>query len=85
MAAALAALAAAENTTRDQSARTMSTKDIAVASAAALVAAQCAKAAEAMGANKEQLSSAIGSAMCGTSDIVTLAAAATTCKSILVH
>ncbi|GLT49626.1 hypothetical protein SLA2020_231720 [Shorea laevis] len=76
VAAALAAIAA-ENSKKDESG---TTKEAAVASAAALVAAQCAKMAEAMGAKKEQLSSAIGSAMSGTSasDILTLTAAATT-------
>ncbi|KAL0340107.1 UNVERIFIED_CONTAM: VAN3-binding protein [Sesamum radiatum] len=47
---------------------------------AALVAAQCAKVAEAMGAKREQLSSVISSAISGTSadEIVTLTAAAAT-------
>ncbi|KAM3269888.1 VAN3-binding protein [Capsicum chacoense] len=76
VAAALAAIAA-ENLNRDESGRT---KESAVASAAALVAAQCAKVAEAMGAKRDQISSVIGSAMTGTStsDILTLTAAATT-------
>ncbi|KAK4369210.1 hypothetical protein RND71_013002 [Anisodus tanguticus] len=76
VAAALAAIAA-ENMNLDESGRT---KESAVASAAALVAAQCAKVAEAMGAKREQISSVIGSAMTGTSanDILTLTAAATT-------
>ncbi|CAA2976466.1 Hypothetical predicted protein [Olea europaea subsp. europaea] len=76
VAAALAAIAA-ENSKHDD---TITTKDSAVASAAALVAAQCAKVAEAMGAKREQLSSVIGSAMNGTSasEILTLAAAAAT-------
>ncbi|KAM3336879.1 VAN3-binding protein [Capsicum galapagoense] len=76
VAAALAAIAA-ENLNRDESGRT---KESAVASAAALVAAQCAKLAEAMGAKRDQISSVIGSAMTGTStsDILTLTAAATT-------
>ncbi|KAK4337596.1 hypothetical protein RND71_042083 [Anisodus tanguticus] len=76
VAAALAAIAA-ENLNHDESGRT---KESAVASAAALVAAQCAKVAEAMGAKREQISSVIGSAMTGTSasDILTLTAAATT-------
>lgn len=76
VAAALAAIAA-ENTRKDES---RTSTDVAIASAAALVAAQCAKAAEAMGCNKEQLNSAIGSALCGTSasDIITLTTAATT-------
>ncbi|XP_009607011.1 VAN3-binding protein-like [Nicotiana tabacum] len=76
VAAALAAIAA-ENVNRDE---TGGTKESAVASAAALVAAQCAKVAEAMGAKRDQLSGVIGSAMSGTnaSDILTLTAAATT-------
>ncbi|XP_019256132.1 PREDICTED: VAN3-binding protein isoform X2 [Nicotiana attenuata] len=76
VAAALAAIAA-ENLNRDE---TGGTKESAVASAAALVAAQCAKVAEAMGAKRDQLTGVIGSAMSGTnaSDILTLTAAATT-------
>ncbi|XP_042055923.1 VAN3-binding protein isoform X1 [Salvia splendens] len=74
VAAALAALAAenSKHGERDESR--------AVASAAALVAAQCAKVAEAMGAKREQLSSVIGSAISGTtaSEMVTLTAAAGT-------
>lgn len=79
IATALAAIAA-ENARRDDSS---TSKEAAVASAAALVAAQCAKVAEGMGAKKEQLSSVISSAMSGTSasDILTFTAAATTCKS----
>lgn len=78
LAAALAAIAA-ENSKREDC---NPTKEAAVASAAALVAAQCAKVAEAMGAKKEQLGSLIGSAMSGNSasDILTLTAAANTCK-----
>ncbi|GMJ07196.1 FORKED-LIKE8 [Hibiscus trionum] len=59
------------------------TKEAAIASAAALVAAQCAKVAEAMGAKKEQLGSIIGSSMSGTSanDILTLTASANTSLS----
>ncbi|XP_022863124.1 VAN3-binding protein-like [Olea europaea var. sylvestris] len=76
VAAALAALAA-ENSKLEN---TITAKDSAMASAAALVAAQCAKVAEAMGAKREQLSSVIGSAMNGTSasEILTLTAAAAT-------
>ncbi|EOY31595.1 hypothetical protein QUC31_019711 [Theobroma cacao] len=76
LAAALAAIAA-ENSKREDC---NPTKEAAVASAAALVAAQCAKVAEAMGAKKEQLGSLIGSAMSGNSasDILTLTAAANT-------
>ncbi|BAB09595.1 unnamed protein product [Arabidopsis thaliana] len=57
-----------------------STRETAVASAAAVVAAQCAQMAETMGANRDQLSTMIGSAMTGTSvsEILTLTASATT-------
>lgn len=78
VAAALAAIAA-ENSKEESN----EDRDAAIASAAALVASQCAKVAEAMGAKKEQLSSVIGSAMSGTStasDILTLTAAAATCN-----
>lgn len=81
VAAALAAIAA-ENSKKDVPS---TAKEAAVASAAALVAAQCAKVAEAMGAKREQLSSLIGSAMSGTNasdHILTLTAAAATCKTI---
>ncbi|KAL5699386.1 hypothetical protein ACHQM5_030297 [Ranunculus cassubicifolius] len=73
VAAALAAVAA-ENQSKD------SNKDSVVASAAALVAAQCAKVAEAMGAKREQLSTVMGSAMTSASatEILTLTAAAAT-------
>ncbi|KAF7838089.1 VAN3-binding protein [Senna tora] len=76
VAAALAAIAA-ENSRND---RPNADKEASVASAAALVAAQCAKVAEAMGAKKDQLTTAIGSAITGTtaSDILTLTAAAST-------
>lgn len=78
VAAALAAIAA-ENSQHNGKG---TNKDSAVASAAALVAAQCAKVAEAMGAKREQLSTVIGSAISGTSasEIVTLTASAATCK-----
>lgn len=82
VAAALAAIAA-ENSKKESN----QDRDAAVASAAALVAAQCAKVAEAMGAKKEQLSSVIGSAMSGTSasDILTLTAAAATCNFLILN
>ncbi|KAJ7955718.1 VAN3-binding protein [Quillaja saponaria] len=75
LAAALASIAAG-NSKKESNME----KEAAVASAAALVAAQCAKVAEAMGAKKEQLSNILGSAMSGTtaSDILTLTAAAAT-------
>ncbi|KAK3014469.1 hypothetical protein RJ639_009018 [Escallonia herrerae] len=79
VAAALAAIAAAENSKHDGPSNTTS-KEAVVASAAALVAAECAKVAEAMGARREQISTAIGSAMCSTNagDVLTLTAAAAT-------
>ncbi|KAE9602387.1 hypothetical protein Lal_00049521 [Lupinus albus] len=75
VAAALAAIAA-ENSKKESN----EDRDAAIASAAALVAAQCAKVAEAMGIKKEQLGNVISSAMSGTttSDILTLTAAAAT-------
>ncbi|KAJ8634696.1 hypothetical protein MRB53_008963 [Persea americana] len=77
VAAALAAVAA-ENAKSGGEPNT--TREAAVASAAALVAAQCAQVAEDMGAKRDQLSAAIGSAMTatGASDIFTLTAAAAT-------
>ncbi|KAG2692201.1 hypothetical protein I3760_08G041300 [Carya illinoinensis] len=76
VAAALAAIA--EENSKKEGPSTG--KEAAVASAAALVAAQCAKVAEAMGAKREQLSSVIASAVSGTnaSDILTLTASAAT-------
>ncbi|KAA8550828.1 hypothetical protein F0562_002512 [Nyssa sinensis] len=81
VAAAVAAIAAATATASasgkdEQMART----DMAVASAATLVAAQCVEAAEAMGAERDHLTSAISSAVNVRSygDIMTLTAAAAT-------
>ncbi|KAK8683097.1 hypothetical protein V6N13_039165 [Hibiscus sabdariffa] len=76
LAAALAAVTA-ENSKRNDC---NLNKEASIASAAALVATQCAKVAEAMGVKKEQLGSVIGSAMSGTSasDILTLTASANT-------
>lgn len=70
VAAAIAAVAAGKG------ART----DMAVASAATLVAAQCVEAAEAMGAEREHLEAAVGSAVSVRTpgDIVTVTAAAAT-------
>lgn len=78
VAVALAAIAAEKT----QNGQPPTTKEAAVASAAALVAAQCAQVAEAMGAKREQLRTAVDSAMSSTStgDILTLTAAATTCN-----
>ncbi|XP_010452757.1 PREDICTED: VAN3-binding protein-like [Camelina sativa] len=80
LAAALAAVAS-ENAGKDGGGNVRpSTRETAVASAAAVVAAQCAQMAETMGANRDQLSTMIGSAMTGTSvsEILTLTASATT-------
>ncbi|XP_047318054.1 VAN3-binding protein-like [Impatiens glandulifera] len=81
VAAAVAAIAAASASTsgsgKDQQ---MAKTDMAVASAATLVAAQCVEAAEAMGAEREHLASVISSAVNVRSagDIMTLTAAAAT-------
>ncbi|KAL2939870.1 VAN3-binding protein [Bienertia sinuspersici] len=58
-------------------------RNAALSSAAAIVASQCAQVAESMGAKRDQLNTVIGSAMSGTttSDILTLTAAATTCRA----
>ncbi|KAH7674884.1 Pleckstrin-like plant domain-containing protein [Dioscorea alata] len=76
VAAALATIAA-ENTAPGQH---NASKEAAVATAAALVAAQCAQVAEAVGAKREQLESAISAAITATdkSNIITLTAAAAT-------
>ncbi|XP_073158302.1 uncharacterized protein [Henckelia pumila] len=76
VAAALAAIATENSRNYIEN----TTKESAVASATALVAAQCAKVAEAMGAKREQISSVINSAISSTSasEIVTLTAAAAT-------
>lgn len=80
IAAALAAIAA-ENAEPGQPS---SLKEAAVASAAALVAAQCAHVAEATGAKREQLNSAVNAAMTATdaNNIITLTAAAATCNAL---
>lgn len=84
VAAALAAIAAESSKSSEPLSSSLE-KEAAVASAAALVAAQCAQVAEAMGAKREQLSNVIRSAMSSTSasDVLTLTAAATTCKALL--
>lgn len=79
LATALAAIA--EETSKGQLEHESSpARNAALASAAAIVASQCAQVAESIGAKREQLSTVIGSAMSGTStsDILTLTAAATT-------
>ncbi|GFS37198.1 auxin canalization protein [Actinidia rufa] len=81
VAAAVAAIAAAttasSGTGKDEQ---MAKTDMAVASAATLVAAQCVEAAEAMGAERELLASVVSSAVNVRSagDIMTLTAAAAT-------
>lgn len=85
MAAAVAAVATeAALATSDRHVRAART-DMAVASAATLVAAQCVDAAEALGAERDNLSAVISSAVNVRTpgDIVTLTAAAATGKSIL--
>ncbi|MED6157263.1 hypothetical protein PIB30_021765 [Stylosanthes scabra] len=76
VAAALAAIAADNNNKKDDEEE----REAAIASAAALVASQCAKVAESMGANKQQLSNVISSAITSTTtaDILTFTAAAST-------
>ena len=77
VAAVAAATAAASGSGKDdRAART----DMAVASAATLVAAQCVEAAEAMGAEREHLEAVVGSAVNVRTpgDIVTVTAAAAT-------
>ncbi|MED6133351.1 hypothetical protein PIB30_027517 [Stylosanthes scabra] len=77
VAAALAAIAADNNNKKKDDDEE---REAAIASAAALVASQCAKVAESMGANKLQLSNLIASAITSTSttDILTFTAAAST-------
>ncbi|CAI0448804.1 unnamed protein product [Linum tenue] len=74
--AAIAAATSAESGRNEQLAKT----DMAMASAATLVAAQCVEAAEAMGAEREHLASVVSSAVNVHShdDITTLTAAAAT-------
>jgi hypothetical protein len=82
VAAALAAVTAA---TAASSSDEMSTKtSMAVASAAALVAAQCVEVAESMGADRNHMASVVSSAVNvhSAGDIMTLTAAAATCKAM---
>ncbi|XP_042030710.1 VAN3-binding protein-like isoform X2 [Salvia splendens] len=76
--AAIAAATAASSGVRKE--EQMAKTDMAVASAATLVAAQCVEAAEAMGAEREHLASVVSSAVNVQSpgDIMTLTAAAAT-------
>lgn len=77
IAAIAAATAASSGAGKDEQ---MAKTDMAVASAATLVAAQCVEAAEAMGAEREHLASVVSSAVNVQSadDIMTLTAAAAT-------
>ncbi|KZV35400.1 hypothetical protein F511_27903 [Dorcoceras hygrometricum] len=77
IAAIAAATAASSRAGKDEQ---MAKTDMAVASAATLVAAQCVEAAELMGAERERLSSVVSSAVSVRSagDIMTLTAAAAT-------
>ncbi|KAJ4827526.1 hypothetical protein Tsubulata_028042 [Turnera subulata] len=77
IAAIAAATAASSSAGKDEQ---MAKTDMAVASAATLVAAQCVEAAEAMGAEREHLASVVSSAVNVRSagDIMTLTAAAAT-------
>uniref|UniRef100_A0ACD5V6F0 Uncharacterized protein n=1 Tax=Avena sativa TaxID=4498 RepID=A0ACD5V6F0_AVESA len=82
VAAVLAAIAA-ENSApgrRGSGSASASMRETSVASAAALVAAQCAKVAEAAGATREQVAAAVGAAVASTdaSNVITLTAAAAT-------
>ncbi|KAI4317889.1 hypothetical protein L6164_025719 [Bauhinia variegata] len=80
VAAAVAAIAAATAASTSAKDEQMSRTDMAVASAATLVAAQCVEAAEALGAEREHLASVVSSAVNVRSagDIMTLTAAAAT-------
>lgn len=81
MAAAIAAIAAATAASSGSSKDEHKAKtDMAVASAATLVAAQCVEAAEAMGAERDHLALVLSSAVNVKSagDIMTLTAAAAT-------
>lgn len=77
VAAIAAATAASSTPSKDEK---MAKTDMAVASAATLVAAQCVEAAEAMGAERDHLASVVSSAVNIRShdDITTLTAAAAT-------
>lgn len=87
IAAIAAATAASSGSGKDEQ---MAKTDMAVASAATLVAAQCVEAAEAMGAEREHLAAVVSSAVNVRSagDIMTLTAGAATgmnCKLSLWH
>ncbi|KAI3754904.1 hypothetical protein L1987_54696 [Smallanthus sonchifolius] len=80
VAAVVAAIAAATAASGHRKDEEMMKTDLAVASAATLVAAQCVEAAEAMGAERDHLASVVSSAVNVRSpgDIMTLTAAAAT-------
>lgn len=80
VASAVAAVAAATAASSPGKNEHMARIDMAMASAAALVAAQCVEAAEIMGAERDHLTSVVSSAVNVKShdDIVTLTAAAAT-------
>lgn len=85
VAAIAAATAASSSSTSGKNEQTTKT-DLAVASAATLVAAQCVETAEGMGAERDHLASVVSSAVNVRShdDIVTLTAAAATGVTLLV-
>jgi hypothetical protein len=80
VAAALAAIAAENAAPR----RAPGMRETALASAAALVAAQCARVAEAAGASRDQVAAAVDAARASTDDssVITLTAAAATCMCL---
>jgi hypothetical protein len=84
IAAIAAATAASSTPNKDEK---MAKTDMAVASAATLVAAQCVEAAESMGAERDHLNSVVSSAVNVRShdDITTLTAAAATGKTLQTH
>ena len=84
VAASAAATAASSGAGKDEQ---MAKTDMAVASAATLVAAQCVEAAEAMGAEREHLASVVNSAVNVRSagDIMTLTAAAATGMFVVLY
>ena len=88
VAAAVAAIAASTATaSSDDNFGQNKTLSIAVASAAALVAAQCVELAESMGADHDHISSVISSAVNVKTpgDVTTLTAAAATGKKVFPH
>ncbi|KAM0901167.1 hypothetical protein ACQ4PT_020174 [Festuca glaucescens] len=80
VAAVLATIAAENSAPGRRGSASPSMRETSVASAAALVAAQCAKVAEAAGATRDQVAAAVRAAVAATdaSNVVTLTAAAAT-------